>query len=76
MTAMGILAEVIGKVGKDRVAVRDGLAAYNSPENAYKGISGPTFFDKYGDCQETGLREDGQGWQVRSRQADAVAIRD
>ena len=49
---MGILAEVIGKVGKDRVAVRDGLAAYNSPENAYKGISGPTFFDKYGDCQK------------------------
>jgi len=47
---MGILAEVIKKVGPDRKKIREGLAAYNSPANAYQGITGPTYFDKYGDC--------------------------
>ncbi len=47
---LGILAEVIAKVGPDRVKIRDGLAAYNSPANAYKGLTGATYFDKYGDC--------------------------
>ncbi len=47
---LGILAEVIAKVGPDRQKIRDGLAAYNSPETAYKGLTGATFFDKNGDC--------------------------
>ena len=50
--AMGMLAEVIAKVGPDRKKIRDGLAAYNSPDNGYKGITGMTFFDKLGDCQK------------------------
>ena len=47
---LGILAEVIAKVGPDRQKIRDGLAAYNSAETAYKGLTGPTFFDANGDC--------------------------
>lgn len=49
---MGILAEVIKKVGPDRKKIRDGLAAYNSPAKAYKGITGATYFDKFGDCKK------------------------
>ncbi|MBW1775612.1 MAG: ABC transporter substrate-binding protein [Deltaproteobacteria bacterium] len=47
---LGILAQVIGKVGADRKKIRDGLAAINSEANGYKGITGLTFFDKNGDC--------------------------
>ncbi|MGD9124133.1 MAG: ABC transporter substrate-binding protein [Desulfarculaceae bacterium] len=49
---MGILAAVIAKVGADRKKIRDGLAAYNAPGKAFKGITGATFFDKHGDCQK------------------------
>lgn len=47
---LGMLAEVIGKVGADRKKIRAGLAAYNSPDKAYHGITGATYFDKNGDC--------------------------
>jgi len=47
---MGILAQVIGKVGTDRKAIRDALAAINSEEKAYQGVTGATYFDKNGDC--------------------------
>ncbi|MGD8662952.1 MAG: hypothetical protein PVH37_23620, partial [Desulfobacterales bacterium] len=50
--ALGILAEVIAKTGPDRKKIRDGLAAYDSPENGYKGVTGLTYFDKLGDCQK------------------------
>jgi branched-chain amino acid transport system substrate-binding protein len=49
---VGILAEVISKVGPDRKKIRDGLAAMNSPETAYKGITGVTYFNDIGDCQK------------------------
>jgi branched-chain amino acid transport system substrate-binding protein len=49
---LGILAQVIGKVGADRKKIRDGLAAINSEANGYKGITGLTFFDKKGDCSK------------------------
>ena len=49
---VGILAEVISKVGPDRKKLRDGLAAMNSPEKGYKGVTGLTYFDKVGDCQK------------------------
>jgi branched-chain amino acid transport system substrate-binding protein len=49
---VGILAEVISKVGTDRKKIRDGLAAMNSPETAYKGITGVTYFNDIGDCQK------------------------
>jgi branched-chain amino acid transport system substrate-binding protein len=46
---LGILAEVIAKVGPDRKKIRDGLAAINSEANGYKGITGLTYFDNKGD---------------------------
>ncbi len=49
---LGILAQVIAKVGADRKKIRDGLAAINSPEKGYKGVTGLTYFDKLGDCQK------------------------
>lgn len=47
---LGMLAEVIGKVGADRKKIRAALAAYNSPDKAYHGITGATYFDANGDC--------------------------
>jgi branched-chain amino acid transport system substrate-binding protein len=47
---LGILAEVIGKVGADRQKIRDGLAGMNSAANGYKGITGLTYFDSKGNC--------------------------
>ena len=49
---MGMLAEVIAKVGPDRKKIREGLASYNSPEKAFNGVTGPTYFDQYGDCKK------------------------
>jgi branched-chain amino acid transport system substrate-binding protein len=50
---LGMLAEVIAKVGADRQKIRDGLATYNSPKKAYDGLTGPTYFDKNGDTTKT-----------------------
>ncbi|HDR14321.1 MAG TPA: branched-chain amino acid ABC transporter substrate-binding protein, partial [Desulfobacteraceae bacterium] len=47
---MGILAHVIEKTGPDRAKIREGLAAINSKENGYKGVTGLTYFDEKGDC--------------------------
>ncbi len=47
---LGILAQVIAKSGPDRSKIRDGLAAINSKENGYKGVTGLTYFDAKGDC--------------------------
>jgi len=49
---VGILADVITKVGTDRTAIRDGLQAMNSPETGYNGLTGVTYFDANGDCQK------------------------
>jgi branched-chain amino acid transport system substrate-binding protein len=47
---LGILAQVIAETGPDRKKIRDGLAAINSEEKGYKGVTGLTFFDEKGDC--------------------------
>jgi branched-chain amino acid transport system substrate-binding protein len=49
---LGILAEVIAKTGPDRKKIRDGLAAINSKDNGYTGITGLTYFDEKGDCSK------------------------
>ena len=49
---LGILAQVIAKTGPDRKKIRAGLAAINTPEKGYKGITGLTYFDKKGDCSK------------------------
>ena len=49
---LGILAQVIGKVGPDRKKIRDALAAINSKANGYEGVTGLTYFDSKGDCSK------------------------
>lgn len=44
------LVDVMRRVGTERKAIRDELAATNSPEKAYQGVTGPTYFDENGDC--------------------------
>ncbi len=48
--AVGIAAAAIASVGLDREKVRAWLAGISSPEKAYWGITGATYFDKNGDC--------------------------
>ncbi len=48
--AVGLAAQAIAEVGLDRQKVRDYLASLNSPEKAYKGVTGATYFDENGDC--------------------------
>jgi branched-chain amino acid transport system substrate-binding protein len=47
---LGILTQVISKAGPDREKIREELAAINSKDNGYNGITGLTYFDKKGDC--------------------------
>jgi branched-chain amino acid transport system substrate-binding protein len=49
---LGILAQVIGKVGPDRTKIRAGLAAMNSKSKAYDGVTGLTYFDEKGNCSK------------------------
>ncbi|MGE3854917.1 MAG: ABC transporter substrate-binding protein [Planctomycetota bacterium] len=48
--ACGMILEAISKVGQDRKAIRDALAAATSAETGYTGVTGVTYFDKEGDC--------------------------
>ncbi|WP_045211729.1 ABC transporter substrate-binding protein [Desulfonatronovibrio magnus] len=47
--AAGILLQAIAEVGADRAKIREYLTTINSPENAYHGIAGMTYFNEYGD---------------------------
>jgi branched-chain amino acid transport system substrate-binding protein len=47
---MGILAHVIAKTGPDREKIREGMAAMDSKEKGYEGVTGLTYFDEKGDC--------------------------
>jgi branched-chain amino acid transport system substrate-binding protein len=50
--AAGILVEAIRNAGADREAIRDYLASMTSPEKAYKGVGGLTYFNEHGDSQK------------------------
>jgi branched-chain amino acid transport system substrate-binding protein len=50
--AVGIVAEAIGEVGPDRKAIRDYVAAMDSPEKGYDGVAGLTYFNADGDCMK------------------------
>jgi branched-chain amino acid transport system substrate-binding protein len=50
--AAGKLAAAVAAVGADREKVRDYLAGLDSPENAYQGITGPTYFNEKGDPEK------------------------
>jgi branched-chain amino acid transport system substrate-binding protein len=49
---LGLLADVIAKTGTDRQKIRDAMAAMNSAEKGYKGVTGLTFFNEVGDCSK------------------------
>ncbi len=48
--AVNMVADAIKKVGTDRTAVRDHFASVMSPEAAFEGVTGLTYFDEHGDC--------------------------
>jgi branched-chain amino acid transport system substrate-binding protein len=50
--AAGKFIAAILAVGTDRTAIRDYLAGLNSPDNAYIGVTGATYFNAYGDTEK------------------------
>ena len=48
--AVGLAVAAITAVGPDREKIRAYLAGISSPEKAYKGVTGATYFDENGDC--------------------------
>jgi branched-chain amino acid transport system substrate-binding protein len=48
--AVGMAVAAIKSVGTDREKIREYLAGIDSRANAYKGVTGTTFFDENGDC--------------------------
>ena len=48
--AVMLAAQAIKNAGKNREKIRKYLSGINSPANAFKGVTGATYFDKYGDC--------------------------
>ncbi|MBL4850356.1 MAG: ABC transporter substrate-binding protein [Planctomycetes bacterium] len=63
--AVGTIAVAIEKAGKpDRKGIRDALAAMNSKETGYPGVTGVTFFDKNGDCAKPALIAEVKGGKL------------
>ena len=48
--AVNMVADAIKKVGTDRTAIKDHFASIMSPEDAFEGVTGLTYFDEHGDC--------------------------
>ena len=48
--AVKMVADVIQKVGTDRTAIRDHMASIDTPAEAFRGVTGLTYFDENGDC--------------------------
>lgn len=59
--AVGMAAMAAAKAHGDREAVRSFLASITSPETAYAGIAGPTYFDEHGDCLKPAFIKTVQG---------------
>lgn len=63
--AVGTVAVALEKAGKpDRKAIRDALAAMDSKEKGYSGVTGVTFFDKNGDCAKPALIAEVKGGKL------------
>ncbi len=50
--AVNLIADSIRKKGWDRQKIRDYVASLDTPEEAFPGITGATYFDKEGDCKK------------------------
>jgi len=73
--AVGIVAEAIAEVGTDRTAIRDYVASLDSPESAYEGVTGMTYFDENGDVMKplvVAVVRDGEFYPAE-RQVDSLA---
>lgn len=74
--AVGTVAVAIETAGQpERKAIRDALAAMDSKEKGYVGVTGVTFFDKNGDCQKPALIAEVKGGSLvkSATQIDASA---
>lgn len=45
-----LIAKLIGEVGNDGKAIREALEKMNTPDKAFVGVTGATYFDAHGDC--------------------------
>jgi branched-chain amino acid transport system substrate-binding protein len=73
--AIGIVAEAVAEVGPDRKAIRDYVASFDSPENAYDGVTGMTYFDENGDVMKplvVAVVRDGEFYPAEN-QVDSLA---
>ncbi len=50
--AVGTVLTAIERVGTNRRAVRDAVAAMDSPETGYQGVTGVSYFDAQGDTRK------------------------
>ncbi|QJT08455.1 ABC transporter substrate-binding protein [Oceanidesulfovibrio marinus] len=50
--AAGMLLAAVKAVGPDRAKIQEYLAAMDTPEKGYKGVTGLTYFDEHGDAQK------------------------
>jgi ABC-type branched-subunit amino acid transport system substrate-binding protein len=62
--AVGTVAKAIESSKVDRKAIRDALAAMDSSEKGYVGVTGVTFFDKNGDCSKPALIAEVKGGKL------------
>ncbi|RMG14292.1 MAG: branched-chain amino acid ABC transporter substrate-binding protein [Planctomycetota bacterium] len=53
--AVGMALQAVAEVGVDRKKIRDWMASRTTPDKAYRGVTGPTYFDAEGDCYSKGL---------------------
>jgi branched-chain amino acid transport system substrate-binding protein len=51
--AAGLLLQAVAEVGEDREEIRDYLISIDSPEEAYEGVTGKTYFNEQGDSQKS-----------------------
>ena len=67
--AFGMAVEAIKAVGENREAIREYLAAINSKETGYDGVTGLTYFDSNGDCLKSAyVKEIKNGKWVSAKQ--------
>jgi len=66
--AVGMAAEAIKAVGMDREKIQAYLAGINSPEKAYVGVAGKTYFDENGDCLKAAFVKEVKGGKFVSAQ--------
>ena len=68
--AVGMAVAAIKEVGADREKIRAWLAAKNTKENGYDGVTGITYFDENGDClKEAFIKEiKGGKWASAEKQ--------